>query len=373
MRIACIHVLPVEYYPPAMTMLEVLARHADWDVSVWTTANSRGQVPWNPAGLSVERIRQASPSAFLPIRASGYLNWHLRTARAIAKWKPDVVISVEPHSALAAWTYYRVFNGRAPLFIHHHEYYAPEDFDAPGMRLLRATRGLERDNLFTRAVWISQTNERRLELLRQTNPAVSKEVSRVFPNYPPRSWVERAAQARRGTTDSRTHFLYLGSASLEDTFIGEAAAWAARHPEMCTLTIVGNNIAGSAWSYVESLKASNISIDRAGWEYDEIPERLADFDAGLVLYKGNTQNFVYNVPNKIFEYLAGGLAVWYPQEMIATAEFHRAHPALRMREMDFRQLPSAIPQVHRQPGTNAVEFTAELAMTPLIEAIAGVK
>jgi hypothetical protein len=373
LRVACVHVLPVEYYPPAMTMLEILASNPDWSVRVWTTENARGQDRWDPSNLRVERPRKASTTSSLPVRTAGYLNWHLGAARAISAWNPHVVISVEPHSALATWIYYKVFNGKAGLFIHHHEHYAPEDFNAPGMRLLRATRGAERDDLFHRALWISQTNEQRLRLLMQKNPTVPAEVFRVFPNFPPKAWIENAKGARRLTSDARIHFLYLGSASLEDTFIGEAAAWIARHQDEATLTIVGNNIAESAWSYVRSLNAPNISTDNRGWMYDDIPRRLADFDIGLVLYRGNTQNFIFNVPNKVVEYLAAGLAVWYPREMTATAEFQRQHSGLRMSEIDFSRLPSNVPLLKRLPLTDAFPFTAESAVAALVETIGRVR
>jgi hypothetical protein len=368
-RIACIHVLPLEYYPPAMTMLATMAGRPGWKVRAWTTHNSRGQKPWHPANVDVERLSQSSTAAPLPLRAAGYAAWHLRTAREISRWKPDVIISVEPHSALATWIYYKAFNGTAPLFIHHHEYYAPEDFAAPGMRLLRATRRLEREDLFRRAVWISQTNEHRLRLLYKTNPSVRENVGRVFPNFPPQSWIDRARSGFSRPADPRAHFLYLGSASLEDTFIGDAAAWVAKNPDACTLTITGNNVARSVWQYVEALNAPNITLHKNGWAYDEIPERLRDFDAGLVLYKGNTQNFIYNVPNKVIEYLAGGLEVWYPREMIATGDFARAHPGLRMSEMDFTRLPSTVPTVRQVRVHDPFPFTAESAIAPLLAAI----
>jgi hypothetical protein len=40
-----------------------------------------------------------------------------------------------------------------------------------------------------------------------------------------------------------------------------------------------------------------------------LPEELIKHDIGLVLYKGHIPNYVYNVPNKVFEYLDCGLSV----------------------------------------------------------------
>jgi hypothetical protein len=370
MRIAYIHVLPLEYYPPATTALDILSRQPGWEVRAWSSRNTRDTMEWRSARTVVERPTQGSTTAPLLRRMAGYLNWHLRTARSVARWKPDVVFSIEPHSALATWLYYHVFRGNARLFIHHHEYYSPEDLQAEGMRLIRSTRRLERGDLFNRAEWISQTNEHRLQLLKQWNSNVGDAKGRVLPNYPPEEWIRRARGIRTKNEEHRTRFLYLGSASLGDTFLGEVAEWIAARPEYATLHVTGNNITPALWDKLRSLNASNITLDEAGWLYESIPERLSDFDVGLVLYRGITQNFVYNVPNKAIEYLAGGLEVWYPREMRALAGFHSANPDLRIRQMDFRDLPGEIPRVARADMTSPFPFTAETATRPLVTAIA---
>jgi hypothetical protein len=369
MRIACVHVLPLEYYPPATTLLDILSRQEGLEVRAWSSVNARNHKEWQSPLVHVERPRQSAVSAPLASRMIGYLNWHFRTASRIARWKPDVLVSIEPHSALATWLYYNAFGGRARLFTHHHEYYSSADFDASGMRLLRATRRLERNDLFTRAEWISETNAHRLALLRQWNPGVTDRKAKVLPNYPPGEWVARARSSHRSRDTGRTRFLYLGSASLEDTFIGEIASWIAARPESATLHVTGNNIAAGVWQRLRSLGATNITLDEAGWEYETIPERLATFDVGLILYRGNTQNFIYNVPNKTIEYLAGGLEVWYPPEMKAMSEFHAHHPKLGMREMNFLDLPARIPDTLDNSATEEFPFTAEAATQPLISAI----
>ncbi len=371
MRIAYVHVLPLEYYPPAINTLELLAREAGWEVRAWSSRNLRDSSEWSSPRVHVERPALNAPGALLPFRITGYLNWHFPTARDIARWKPHVVMSVEPHSALATWMYYRMFSGGARLFIHHHEYYAAADFSSEGMRLLRATRKLERNDLWRRAEWISQTNVHRLRLLRESTPAISEHVGHVYPNYPPLEWGNRAKRARRPRDDSRIRFLYLGSASLEDAFIAEAAEWIASRPDETSLHVVGNNIASDVWAKLRSLGASNITLDDNGWNYDAIPEHLADFDIGLILYRGNTQNFIYNVPNKAIEYLAGELEVWYPREMRGLADFHASHPDLRMREMNFSGLPTQLPALSPKLREEAeFPFTAEAATAPLIAAIA---
>jgi len=276
---------------------------------------------------------------------------------------------VEPHSALATWLYYEVFAGKARLFIHHHEYYAPEDFARPGMRVLRATYKLERRDLFRRAEWISQTNQQRLTLLKQAYPLVDDSKGRVWPNYPTRCWAQRARDRKCERDSARTRFLYLGSASLEDTFIGEFARWIAGHPNETSLHVVSNNISRDVWADLQSLGASNIVLNDAGWDYEEIPSLASQFDVGVVLYKGNTKNFVYNVPNKTIEYLAAGLNVWYPAQMTSMREFETSYPDLPLLQMNFEALPQRVPSLRQLNRPGAFPFTSENAIAPLISAI----
>jgi hypothetical protein len=52
--------------------------------------------------------------------------------------------------------------------------------------------------------------------------------------------------------------------------------------------------------------------------YFKLPEVLIKYDVGLTIYKGFIPNYIYNVPNKVFEYLACGLKVWYSKDLLTT-------------------------------------------------------
>ena len=367
MKVACIHVLPLELYPPARNLLELMSRRTGWKVRAWSTRNRRGEKNWVASDVSVTRHSYPAGNTPLPLRMPAYVAWHLRSALDIARWKPDALMAVEPHSALAAWIYYRLLRGSAPLFIHHHEYYAPEDFAAPGMRVLRSTLGMERNDLFPRAAWVSQTNDERLALLRSWNSTIGDDAARVLPNYPPRDWIARARAAAPAKTDRRTRLVYVGSASFEDTFIHEICTWVANQPDAVTLHVCGNNVRQNVWNWIHSLGAPNITTEPEGIAYDQLPVLLRQFDAGLVLYKGNTLNFVHIVPNKAIEYLACGLEVWYPRQMTAMRNFHRRYPDIRLQEVDFEKLPP-MKQVLAPIGQDYPEFpfTAEVAAEPLL-------
>lgn len=367
MKVAFIHVLPLELYPPATNLLGLMSRRRGWKIRAWSTINRRGEESWSAPNVSVIRHSYPAENVPLPLRMPAYLAWHSRAAMEITRWKPDALMVVEPHSALAAWIYYRVLRGSAPLFIHHHEYYAPEDFAAPGMRLLRSTLRLERDDLFPRAAWVSQTNDERLALLKLWNPTIRENAASVFPNYPPRDWIARANAVAAAKPDARTRFVYLGSASFEDTFIREICLWAAARPDTVSLHICGNNIREDVWDWIHSLSSANITTEPAGVAYEQLPTLLRHFDAGLVLYRGNTLNFIHNVPNKAIEYLACGLHVWYPRQMTALRNFHRRHPYLHLEEIDFENLaPMMDLSVPVRDDASEFPFDAESTAGPLL-------
>ena len=161
--------------------------------------------------------------------------------------------------------------------------------------------------------------------------------------------------------------IYVGSASLADTYIVEIGRWAAEHARTVSLHVIGDNVAGDVWTSLQSLGADNITLDPKGCDYDSLPQLLTKYDVGLVLYKGNTLNFVHNVPNKAIEYLAAGLEVWYPSEMRGMRAFHASHPQLPLREVDFSSLPQTAPHLLHQSGAMTLfPFTAESALAPLI-------
>jgi hypothetical protein len=371
MRIAFIHQLPLEIYPPATNALAILARQDGWEVRAWSSANRKGLPECLLPGVTVSRPDYPGPLLGSGKRLTGFLRWHLRVARELARWRPDVVISVEPHSALAVWVYYRFLGGSARLLIHHHEYYAPADFHRPGSRTSRWCHRVEKRDLFARAEWISQTNESRLRMMQADCAEVTAEKGRIWPNHPPIEWIARTKGGlvpSISPVGSPLRLIYVGSLSFDDTFVRELIEWVVAHPGEVSLHVCGYNVRPDVWAWIDSLGADHISTNAAGCAYGVLPELLAGFDVALVLYKGNTLNFVHNVPNKVIEALVCGLEVWYPPEMEGMAAFHQQFPELRLREVDFRRLPEdlALAPLPRA-GVGPPVFSAEAAIHPMLD------
>lgn len=368
MKIAYVHNLPLEYYPPAVNTLNFFGRCASVQVCAFTSHNRKGRKVYDNDAICIRRCKLPDPAANRPWRLIVSLWWHLYTAFSLFLFKPNAVVYVEPHSAIAIFLYYRFFRGNARLLIHHHEYYAPEDYLRPGMRLPNIGCRLESSYLFPHAVWISQTNEDRLRFMRERNPDIPSDVWRILPNYPPRDWIPEVDKKKLDLRRRRLRLVYVGSASFQDTYIKEIVEWAAKKPDSRELHISGYNVAEDVLDWLQSKNYSNVTFDPGGYEYCQLPNILKSFDVGLVLYKGNTTNFVYNVPNKVYEYLVCGLSVWYPKEMqgIKNSALDHNNALLeidfdKLSDLESNQLGSSMSDFSREG-----QFIAETALTPLM-------
>lgn len=368
MKIGYLHNLPLEYYPPACVSLDLLGRQGKARVHAFTTVNRKGRKAYANKAIEIFRSRAVDPGAIALARLVVAFWWHVKAAVGLWKFKPEAIIYVEPHSAIAAWIYFRLLRGKARLFIHHHEYYEAKDYDRPGMRMPRLGSRLEKSYLFPRAEWISQTNEDRLCLARSDHPGVSNTSWHILPNYPPSYWCKDPG-GRLEMKERTLRLIYIGSASFEDTYIAEIVRWASTHPEAVHLHICGYNVAQDVWDWLREEHFTNITYDAKGYSYEELPNILKEHDVGLVLYKGNTTNFIYNVPNKVFEYLICGLEVWYPKEMTGVRHFCEQHD-ISLSEVNFDQLNELLLGDMIPVGSLSIsqtEFTAEHALSPLFK------
>lgn len=368
MKLAMVHQLPLEIYPPATNALALFSAQEGLEIQVWSSDNHKGLAKYEADGITVVRHDYPGFKCGSLKRVLGFLRWHWRVARDLQRWQPDVVLSIEPHSALALWINRRLLGGRARIMVHHHEYYSPLDFKRSGNRTVRICRVAEEFCLYREAEWVSQTNQDRLDLMARDLPFLKPSQLGLWPNYPTESWLCRASAAsarRQGHTGLR--IICVGSLSFEDTYVREIVTWAVAQGSAIQLHLCGYNVHQDVWEWLRELVAENVSFDPDGCPYSELPDLLTRFDVALVLYKGNTANFVHNIPNKVIEALACGLDVWYPQEMSTLTRFRDEHPGLPLRALDYKDLPDRIPTT----GTKRPEsgFSTESASAALLSRI----
>ena len=339
MKVAILHQLPLEYYPPITNAIRYLGEQSDIQTLAISSENEKGRPAYSNERIRLLRFRTGRPIDSLLKRWRNTLSWHWQAATAISNFRPDVLLYFEPHSALAATLYYRWFKGTSRLFIHHHEYYTPSDYRQPGNRLTRINHFFECRTLFGRADWISQTNTDRLRLFQKDHPQIRAQSLYAMPNFPPKSWGTCENIHRDDFGSPTLKLVYVGSLSLHDTYIGPLVEWLLEHPDCgMTLDIFAYNTDPTTRKFLNTIKGNVVRFHDTGIDYEELPQLLKQFDVGIILYRCRTVNYQYNASNKLFEYLTCGLDVWYPAAMLGVKPYMKSEAYPRVIEVDFEDL-----------------------------------
>lgn len=275
------------------------------------------------------------------------------------------MVYYETISSFAPVMYKRWFRPSSGLFVHYHEYMTPEEYQ--GMLLNRVLLKREK-KVYPKASWISHTNGDRLRFFQRDTGYTGSNLH-VLPNYPPARW---KVKEREGEHDSVLRLVYVGSfGSLDTIYIREIVEWVSSRRGKVTLDVYSANITEGIRDWMAEQERTGVTI-KAPVGYDSLPEILPRYDAGLILYKGAVDNFIYNAPNKLFEYLRCGLDVWYPAEMTGIHPYDRADSKPRVIRIDYkdvRQLNDAEAGVDaRLPRTDQRYIFEEVA-APLLDAI----
>lgn len=334
-KVFVLHWFPLEQYPPVMNLCNYFGSRCDWQLGVSTTTNDRGLGEY--AHSAVHIIRSRFPTRTLGILAKfmAFLLFPMVSIWRIVLFRPDVLLYIEPHSSFPAFLYCFLFR-RCSLFIHYHEYHERRRFERPGMRLVRLFHWFERKFLYRRAIWISQTNANRVALFLEDYPHVSSSKMRVLPNYPPTAWQATQPIEWPMSPEQPLKLLYIGALSKEDTFIESVLLWISSCPALnVTLDVYSNNLSESAQGLFRQYQDSRVILHERPVPYSVLPGVISQFHVGLILYKANTTNYVYNASNKLFEYLTCGLDVWFPGIMLGVKPYARNNALPRVVEVNF--------------------------------------
>ena len=368
-KLAIIHFNPIESYPPVMNLLNLLAAHcgAGLKVSVITMAPAGGRSLFrtDPPCIGIRRAGSAGRRGW-----RGYLNYLLFYLTAffhLLVRRPDKVLYYETLSALPAFLYKQFVRRGAELYIHYHEYTSPEEYRR-GMRLGRSLHRLEK-KLYPKAKWISHTNTDRVTLFSRDLTGTKTPALQVLPNYPPSSWTHSGNTVPGSSGLLRV--VYAGALSLDTMYTREFGDWVARQAGKVCWDIYSDNITPAAHEYVQSFGDRLVRL-RKGVDYFSLPGILGHYDVGVILYKGHIPNYVYNAPNKLFEYLACGLDVWFPSVMKGCLPFvtHGIRP--RVLALDFHRLGAidlAAVTSHEGLEYAAPHYYAEEALRPLLDSV----
>ncbi|MGE4569221.1 MAG: hypothetical protein AB7C90_08595 [Bacteroidales bacterium] len=334
-KIAILHLLPLEYYPPVTNLADLLAEVPDAKVLLLSSHNPAGREVYRNSGVSIRRVVYPAYVKGALQKLFAFLSMFFSTTLALIRFKPEVLLYYEPHSAYPAYLYTRFLSRKSRLFIHYHEYYAPEEFWAPHMQSVRYFHQKECSWLYRKAEWISQTNPRRLELFAADYPFIPRERLHTLANYPPKSWYRRAQSK---SPSEKVRLLYLGALSFENTYIRPMVEFVLAHPDIVQLDIYSYNMHSDVAQYLISLQSSAVRLFREGVSYHRIPDLAAGYDIGLILYNSHNANYALNAPNKLFEYLACGLTVWVPEGQEGCRPYVQSGMNPEVRAVDFERL-----------------------------------
>lgn len=310
------HFQPLELYPPIMNILKFGEKYSsEFNIYVITNYSSIKLRPFKAikSNIYIVRVNKLKKKSFLFKRLLNYLVFYLRCLYYLIKYCPKVVLYFETISSLPAILYKLLRRDKISLFAHYHEYTSLQEYKN-GMILNRFNHWLE-NKYFKIYTWVSHTNQFRLDkfLLDHKLKFKNNNIFMIMPNYPSINW----RTDKKRLLNNPIKFVMLGAIGYDTMFLKEIIEWTSARPSLVKLDFYTNNIDKKAKDYIDKYTYTNITLFDA-IDYNQIPEILASYDIGLVLYRPYSDNIIFGAPNKIFEYNVCGLDVWFPMEMVGS-------------------------------------------------------
>lgn len=370
LKVVLIHWFPIEQFPPAQNLVNELANTDRIEVTCCTTHKADANYSFSNDKVTFRRTPFPQLGQYKLVRLLRFLHFPWICFLTVVLNRPSVLIYMEPHSAPAAFTPLLLLS-KCRLVVHYHEYRDPKHFLEKGNALARLGNFLEKWWLHRRADWISHTNNDRIRLFLSDYPSVSFDKLHAIPNLPPRSWQRQTDASTRAET-SPLRFVYVGAVSLRDTYIQNLVSWFHTLPKnSVTLDLYINNIDSSTADFLNQQIVENLRVCIGGVPYDQLPTILPKYDIGLILYRCTSTNYIYNAPNKLFEYLTCGLSVIYPNQMVGVHPYARTHCQPWVKSVDFECLSEiTLEELNVISGPVAPwTETCDEALRPLLESI----
>lgn len=332
--------MPLEYYPPATNMINYLAgeSNAETKISAFSTHNTKKRNVFINKRVKIYRTAPAKNNENIIFRLLKYFFFQVSVLLRLIFFCPNKILYYESLSSFPVFLYTKIFNRKTAIFVHYHEYTTPDEYQNRSMKLECLFHKLEQTYIYNKAVWVSHTNKDRLNFFIKDNPSVDKEILKELPNYPPKSWLQKIDLIDRKKSNTPLKCVYVGALSLNDTYIKEFSDWVILQNGKVLFDIFTYNMHQDTDQYLQKLQSSYINFVNTGIEYEKLPLVLSKYHVGIILYKGNTKNYEYNAPNKLFEYLICGLDVWFPDVMKGIIPYIQMKSSPKVISLDFNSL-----------------------------------
>jgi hypothetical protein len=342
-KLAVIHFSPIEKYPPVMNLLNYLSEYHKYIKAVTiSTIPADKQLlfkAYDKEQISIKRKGISGKIAGF-FRYITYMYFNIATLFELIVFKPRSVIYFETLSSWPALMYKKWVNPACKLYVHYHEYTTSEEYRS-GMKLNRWFHKFEKA-YYQNYNWISHTNEDRMSKFINDGNVFPKKIAHILPNYPPSSWGANCQKRTVGNVDGPIKLIYVGALSLETMYLMEFADWVQNQNGKIIWDIYSNNYSETALSYINSLNSNGRVNMKKPVDYYDLPLVLNNYQIGIILYKGHIENYIYNAPNKLFEYLSCGLDVWFPSQLVGSLPFVRENTSPRVVSLNFELLNTQV-------------------------------
>jgi len=309
--LAIVHFQPLENYPPVMNLINSLSLKVNFITKVYTTGNNFRN--WFAADkITINRV--ATTSNYALVRYWCYIKFNITTFFYLIIKQPNFVVAFETYSIFPVYLYKKLFI-HSKIFIHYHEYISINEIKTAST-YFKFLNFFEK-KLFLNCDYISQTNSDRLKLFLIDNPFVNNNKTFVAPNFPSKNWLKWCKLNRQVNNSGIVKLIHVGALSIETMYVQEMIEWVIKQNGKYTIDFYTNNITIDAKLVFDNLKTEYVKI-LGSINYFELPKILIKYDVGVTLYNGHIPNYIYSVPNKVFEYLYCGLDVWYSKDLIST-------------------------------------------------------
>ena len=313
-KLSIFHFNILEKYPPAMNFIsDVLSQKSDYRITVFTSVNSSTYNNLNYNGVKIFRLGSVSKNPL--IRYASYLLYNVFGTIMLIFQRPDKIVVYETLSILPAFVFSKIFK-KSKIHIHYHEYIGNPEKEAASAYLKFLFR-FEKE--LYKSITCSQTNDDRKALFLMDNPNLEPKNVSVYPNFPPEQWWFDFGQYKKSYMGGVIKLVYVGVLDSETMYLEEILAWVKANSENLVLTLYSQQYSEKTNALINKYSAPNIFLKPA-INYYELPQELVKHDMGLVLYKVHNLNYVYNVPNKVYEYLSCGLYVLVGSKLISTTK-----------------------------------------------------
>lgn len=329
-------------------------------VAIITTGSSKNL--FNPNGVRIFRLGSYFGNSIN--RYVCYLKFNVIGLWQLLNLNPSCVICYETASVGPVYLF-KLLKPKTKVFIHYHEYESVSE--KASFSGYQKFLGKLESKLFKYLNWLSHTNTDRLELFKTDNAISETKKLHIFPNYPSMKWADTAIYRKRERDNNLLKLVYVGSLGIDTTYIAELISWVVGQNGKVTLTVFSQNLENSVTELINTADLAYIT-SKPSISYFELPEVICQFDVGLVLYNGHIPNFILNVPNKVNEYLACGLNVWYSDVLVTTQTFAKENPQYPLFAVDFSKgTQMEVPPISNGPFE--YRHWHEDAVKPLMDAL----